>query len=103
MMTIDNTNILDNKDQLINPKASDTFCLDINLNHGQRFYDISIGRKWVYFRPLFSVGTIKKSRVKAQELLSVKYWRAAESDAHYKYCTGDSNRKTLPKNWISEY
>ena len=103
MITIDSTNILDNKSQLTRPKTSDKFCLDINLNKGQRFYDVKVGRKWVYFRPLFAVGTIKKSIKEGKRLLYNKYWKFAETDAYYKYCTGDSRRKSLPKKWKGEY
>tara|TARA_R100000935_G_C2797260_1_gene148749 strand:- start:403 stop:714 length:312 start_codon:yes stop_codon:yes gene_type:complete len=103
MITIDSVNILDNKRQLTSPKTSDAFCLDINLNNGQRFYDVKVGRKWVYFRPLFSVGTIKKSIKEGKRLLYNKYWRAAETDAFYKYCTGEGCRKSLPAKWKAAY
>jgi hypothetical protein len=103
MITIDSTNILDNKSQLTAPKTSDKFQLDINLNNGQRFYNVSVGRKWVYFRPVFTIGVIKKSIKEGKKLLDNKYWRAAKTDAYYKYCTGDFKRKSLPKRWIVEY
>ena len=103
MIIIDSRNILDHKPQLTKPKTSDKFQLDINLNNGQRFYNVSIGRKWVYFRPVFTVGVIKKSIKEGKRLLYNKYWRAAETDSFYKYCTGDSPRKSLPKKWKGEY
>ena len=103
MITINSANILNNKNQLTEPKTSDKFCLDINLNNGQRFYNVKVGRKWIYFRPVYNQGTIKKSIDGGKRLLSNKYWRAAKTDAYYKYCTGDSHRKSLPKNWKGEY
>jgi hypothetical protein len=102
MITIDSTNILDNKSQLTSPKISDKFQLDINLNNGQRFYNVSIGRKWVYFRPVFAVGVIKKSIKEGKKILNAKYWRAAQTDAWYEYCV-TTKRKSLPKNWKKEY
>ena len=103
MITIDNKNIFDNKEQLTAPKTSDKFVLDINLNDGQRFYKVIIGRKWIYFRPVHNQGAIKKPIVRGKKLLYNTYWNAAQIDAHYKYCVGDNKRKSLPKNWREEY
>jgi hypothetical protein len=103
MIIIDSRNILDHKPQLTKPKTSDKFQLDINLNNGQRFYNVSIGRKWVYFRPVFTVGVIKKSIKEGKKILNAKYWRAAQTDAFYNNCTGSNRRKSLPKRWMAQY
>jgi len=103
MITIYNKNIFDNKEQLTAPKTSDRFILDINLNNGQRFYKVLIGRKWIFFRPVDNQATIKKPIVRGKKLLYNTYWNAAQIDAHYKYCVGDNKRKSLPKNWREEY
>ena len=103
MITIDSTNILDNKSQLTAPKTGDKFQLDINLNNGQRFYNVSVGRKWVYFRPLFTIGVIKKSIKEGKKILNAKYWRAAQTDAFYNNCIEPNRRKSLPKRWMAQY
>jgi|TARA_R110000744_G_scaffold354871_1_gene461291 hypothetical protein len=103
MITIYNKNIFDNKEQLTAPKTSDRFVLDINLNNGQRFYKVLIGRKWIYFRPVHNQGVIKKSVVEGKRILYNKYWKDAQTDAHYEYCVGDNKRKSLPKNWKEAY
>jgi hypothetical protein len=102
MLTIYNKNIFNNKEQLTAPKTSDRFILDINLNNGQRFYKVLIGRKWIYFRPVNNQGTIKKSVTQGKRILYNKYWNAAKTDAWYEYCV-TTKRKSLPKNWKKEY
>jgi len=102
MITITSTNIFNNKTQLTDPKTSDRFILDINLNNGQRFYKVLVGRKWVFFRPVNNQGTIKKSLKEGKKLLYNKYWNAAKTDAWYEHCVS-TKRKSLPKNWKEAY
>ena len=102
-MQLDNSNILENKSQLTAPKMGDKFMLDINLNNGQRFYNVSVGRKWVYFRTVFGNGVIKKSITEGRRVLNNRYWRAARTDAFYNFCTGEKRRKSIPRNWQRSY
>ena len=79
---------LDLKDFLLNPKmgnkATTWFYVD-----GLRLCDISIGRKYVFVKPLYG-NYVKKM-----------YWRAASTDAYYKAL--ELGRKRKSKNWEKDY
>ncbi len=103
---IDNLTFKKHKEQLTAPKVGDTFCIDINIKNGHRFYNVNVGRKWMYFRELYACGVIKKTVTEGKRLLNNKYWECAKWDAFSKYCTlkaGDKRKKSLPKNWKGEY
>lgn len=89
------------KDFLLNPKmgnkATTWFYVD-----GLRLCDISIGRKYVFVKPLYGNYVKKKHTIrKAKEILKNMYWRAASTDAYYKAL--ELGRKRKSKNWEKDY
>ncbi len=103
---IHSKNILDYKDQLTSPKTGDKFALNINLNNGERFYNVTVGRKWIYFKELYNQAVVKKSITEGKELLTNKYWQSAKWDWFQKNCTlkaGDKRKKSIYKNWKKDY
>ena len=115
--TIDTSNFKSYKDQLLSPKSGDKFSIDINIKNGQRYYNVTWGRKWATFRQAFGHGVIKLSVIKAKVYLKNYYWRKAASDAFGKHCitqpyyldetkkyhTDKPKRRKLPKNWREDY
>jgi len=99
-------NILDYKNQLTSPKTGDKFALDINLNNGKRFYNVTIGRKWIYFKELYHPAVVKKSVAEGRKILDKHYWDSAKWDWFQKNCTlkaGDKRKKSIYKNWKKDY
>tara|TARA_R110002020_G_scaffold62378_2_gene167045 strand:- start:706 stop:1053 length:348 start_codon:yes stop_codon:yes gene_type:complete len=99
-------NILDYKEQLTSPKTGDKFAVDINLKNGHRVYNISIGRKYIYFKELFNISVIKKSVAEGRKILDKHYWDSAKWDWFQKNCTlkaGDKRKKSIYKNWKKDY
>lgn len=115
--TIDTGNFKSYKDQLLSPKSGDKFSIDINIKNGQRYYNVTWGRKWATFRQSYGYGVIKLSVGKARSHLKNYYWKKAASDAHGRFCVTqpyyvantDSyhidkpKRRRLPKNWREDY
>ena len=115
--TIDTSNFKSYKDQLLSPKSGDKFSIDINIKNGQRYYNVTWGRKWATFRQSFGYGVIKLSVTNAKTHLKNYYWRKAASDAHGRFCVtqpyyvADTDsyhidkpkRRRLPKNWREDY
>ena len=115
--TIDTGNFKSYKDQLLSPKSGDKFSIDINIKNGQRYYNVTWGRKWATFRQSYGYGVIKLSVGKARTYLKDYYWSKAASDAHGRFCVtqpyyvADTDsyyidkpkRRRLPKNWREDY
>ena len=71
-------------------KATTWFYVD-----GLRLCDISIGRKYVFVKPLYGNYVKKKHTIrKAKEILKNMYWRAASTDAYYKALELGRKRKS---------
>lgn len=99
-------NILDYKDQLVSPKIGDKFAVDINIKSGQRIYNVTVGRKWMYFKEIHTQGVVKKSTAEGKRILNNKYWQSAKWDWFEKNCTleaGDNRKKSIYKNWKKDY
>jgi len=115
--TIDTSNFKSYKDQLLSPKSGDKFSIDINIKNGQRYYNVTWGRKWATFRQSFGFGVIKISVAKARVYLKNYYWRKAASDAFGRFCVTQPyyldetknyhkdkpKRRRLPKRWREDY
>jgi|TARA_Y100000052_G_C2952087_1_gene87934 hypothetical protein len=92
---------LELKDFLLNPKMGDKATTWFYVD-GLRLCDISIGRKYVFVKPLHGNYVKKKHTIrKAKEILKNMYWQAASTDAYYKAL--ESGRKRKPKNWEKSY
>lgn len=92
---------LDLKDFLLNPKMGNKATTWFYV-HGWRICDISIGRKYVFVKPLGGNYAKKKHSIrKAKEILKNLYWQSAATDAYYKALKSGKKRK--PKNWEKDY
>ncbi len=92
---------LDLKDFLLSPKmgnkATTWFYVD-----GWRICDISIGRKYVFVKPIFGNYFKKKHSIRsAKQVLKNMYWKAASVDAHYTALSQGKKRKA--RNWERQY
>ena len=97
--------------------SGDRFSIDINIKNGQRYYNVTWGRKWATFRQSYGYGVTKLSVSKARTHLKNYYWSKAASDAHGRFCVtqpyyvADTDsyhidkpkRRRLPKNWREDY
>ena len=99
-------NFIDYKGHLTAPKIGSKFAIDININNGQRVYNVTVGRKWIYFRELYGYGVIKKTASEGKRILNNKYWRSAKWDWYNKNCTEQAEgkiKKSIYKNWKRDY
>ena len=92
---------LDLKDFLLSPKMSDRVTTWYYYE-GWRLCEISVGRKFIYVKPLHGGYSKKKLRIqRGRETLKNMYWKAARCDAYYRALANGKKRK--PRNWERLY
>ena len=86
--------ILQVKDQLLNPKRSDEFIVPLNVE-GWRYFKVKVGNKYCFLTPLVGGNRAKKRLSSFKQELKETYWSAA---------TWHSGRQgKRPRNWKNLY
>tara|TARA_R110000796_G_scaffold24277_3_gene69306 strand:+ start:1697 stop:1975 length:279 start_codon:yes stop_codon:yes gene_type:complete len=86
--------ILQVKDQLLNPKRSDEFIVPLNVE-GWRYFKVKVGNKYCFLTPLAGGNRTRKKLSFFKQELKETYWSAA------MWHSGRQGKR--PRNWKNSY